>query len=383
MRKYFHWKTYSIIIGSAIVVIALFQFNQLAQKMAAEERRSVAILIEALKTISISEFDPNNSLDLNFAAFVITQNDHIPLIICNEQDEIIDYVNINEEKIEQKSDYLANQLQRFKASNPPLEISYEFGTNYVYYGNSMLLNKLEQYPILLIIVLTIFILIVFITFSLAQSSIQNQVWVGMSKETAHQMGTPLSSIMGWIVFLKEYPEVKEYVEEMEQDIDRLQLVADRFSKIGSDTPLSEELIYPRINNMVQYMEKRAPKNVHFELIAHVGTQESKVLMNGPLFDWVIENILRNALDALEGNGWIKLELFDDGIEVILDISNNGQPIPKKNFKSIFQPGQTTKKRGWGLGLSLAKRIIEKYHYGSILVKQSDEKETTFRITLRR
>lgn len=383
MRKYFHWKTYSIIIGLTIVVIALFQFNQLAKKMAVEERRSVSILIEALKTISISEFDTQTNFDLNFAAYVITQNDHIPLIICNEQGEIVDYVNIDENKIKQKPEYLNNQLKRFKAAHPPLEINYEFGSNYVYYGNSMLLNRLEQYPIVLIIVLTIFIIIVFISFSLAQSSIQNQVWVGMSKETAHQMGTPLSSIMGWIVFLKEYPEVKPYVDEMEQDVNRLQLVADRFSKIGSDTPLEEEVLYPRLVNMMNYMEKRAPKNVIFKLESSSLAKESKVLMNGPLFDWVIENLLNNALDALEGKGWILITLEDDGIEVTLDISNNGKIIPKKDFKNIFQPGHTTKKRGWGLGLSLAKRIIEKYHYGSMEVKRSDEEQTTFRITLRR
>ena len=383
MRKYFHWKTYSIIIGLGIVIVALYQFKLLAQKMAEEERRSVTVLIEALKTISISEFNNANSPDLNFAAYVVTQNNHIPLIICDENDEVIDYVNLDEEKVEHVEDYLGKQLAFFKAKNAPLEINYEFGTNYVFYGNSVLLNRLEQYPILLIIVLSVFIIILFITFSIAQNSLQNQVWVGMSKETAHQMGTPLSSIVGWMEILKDYPEVKSYVLEMEDDVNRLQLVADRFSKIGSDTPLEEEVLYPRLVSMVSYMEKRAPKNVEFKLEASALSKESKVLMNGPLFDWVIENILSNALDALEGKGWIHISLEDDGIEVTLDISNNGKVIPKKHFKKVFQPGHTTKKRGWGLGLSLAKRIIEKYHYGSMEVRQSDETQTTFRIMLRR
>lgn len=382
MRKYLHWKTYSVLIGLLIVIVALFQFQNLAKKMANKERKNALILVEALETVTNSEVN-ENSQDLNLASYIITQNKEIPLIICDEDDAIIDYINIEEDKIKKKKNYLDKQLEFYKKTNPPINISYPYGNYLVYYGNSYLLNRIEQYPIFLIVVLTVFLIIVLISFSLAQKSIQNQVWVGMSKETAHQMGTPLSSIVGWIEILKEYPEINPYIQEMNKDVKRLQLVADRFSKIGSDTPLEETLIYPRLVNMKDYMEKRAPKNVNFILEATELSKESKVLMNAPLFEWVIENILNNALDALAGTGWIKMRLEDNGIEVIIDIENNGKAIPKKNFKKIFQPGETTKTRGWGLGLSLVKRIIEKYHYARIFVKKSDEESTIFRIVFRR
>lgn len=382
MRKYLHWKTYSVLIGLLIVIIGLFQFQNLAKKMANKERKNALILVEALETIANSEINEGKQ-DLNLASYIITQNKEIPLIICEEEDKIIDYINIDEEKIKNKKDYLEKQLEFYKKTNPPIHISYPYGTYLVYYGNSYLLNRIEQYPIFLIVVLSVFLIIVLISFSIAQKSIQNQVWVGMSKETAHQMGTPLSSIVGWIEILKGYPEINPYIIEMSKDVNRLQLVADRFSKIGSDTPLEERLIYPRLENMKDYMEKRAPKKVKFYLEASELSKESKVLMNAPLFEWVIENILNNALDALAGSGWIKMRLEDNGIEVIIDIENNGKIIPKKNFKKIFQPGETTKTRGWGLGLSLVKRIIEKYHYARIFVKKSDEESTVFRIVFRR
>lgn len=382
MRKYLHWKTYSVLIGLLIVIIGLFQFQNLAKKMANKERKNALILVEALETIANSEINEGKQ-DLNLASYIITQNKEIPLIICEEEDKIIDYINIDEEKIKNKKDYLEKQLEFYKKTNPPIHISYPYGTYLVYYGNSYLLNRIEQYPIFLIVVLSVFLIIVLISFSIAQKSIQNQVWVGMSKETAHQMGTPLSSIVGWIEILKGYPEINPYIIEMSKDVNRLQLVADRFSKIGSDTPLEETLIYPRLENMKDYMEKRAPKKVKFYLEASELSKESKVLMNAPLFEWVIENILNNALDALAGSGWIKMRLEDNGIEVIIDIENNGKIIPKKNFKKIFQPGETTKTRGWGLGLSLVKRIIEKYHYARIFVKKSDEESTVFRIVFRR
>lgn len=383
MRKYLNWKTYAILIGLAIVSIAMYQFKSLAERMANEERKSVELLVQALETISISEAISTSDPDLNFAVYVISKNDKIPLIICDADDQILDFININEEKIKKKDDYLEKQLAHFKSINPRVEINYQFGTNYVYYGNSQLLNRIQQYPILLITVLSVFVIIILISFSIAQKSIENQVWVGMSKETAHQMGTPLSSIVGWIEILKEYPEVNAYVNEMQNDVNRLQLVADRFSKIGSDTPLEAERIYPKLENMMQYMEKRAPKNVVFNLEADPLSQESTILMNGPLFEWVIENILGNALDAMEGKGWIKMVLNDDGTTVTVDIINSGKTIPQKDFKKIFQPGFSTKTRGWGLGLSLAKRIIEKYHYGQVYVKSSDENGTVFRIEFRR
>ena len=234
----------------------------------------------------------------------------------------------------------------------------------------------------LLVVILLFLAVILFAITTANRSLQNQVWVGLSKETAHQLGTPLTSMEGWLELLSEDEEHKETVAEMRNDLNRLKLVADRFGKVGSDPELQEEDLMVRIRNMVDYMQKRAPNKVTISY--KTNEEEIPVYINGPLFDWVLENLMRNALDALDGVGKIEIEVTNEPQAVKINVCDNGKGIPKHLIKKVFTPGFTTKKRGWGLGLSLARRIITKYHHGSLYVKSSEVgKGTTFRIILRR
>jgi signal transduction histidine kinase len=260
----------------------------------------------------------------------------------------------------------------------------DFGTgkSFIYYGESYLLTQLRYFPYVQITIICIFILLVIFALSASYRSLQNQVWVGLSKETAHQLGTPLSSMEGWLEILRSEEPLNDTVQEMQKDLDRLKLVADRFSKVGSEPELEEQNLIDRLQEMVSYMQKRAPNRV----VISLQTAEPEVLVNisGPLFDWVIENLIRNALDAMEGKGNINIKVSNFPQQVWIDVQDTGKGIPKHEVARIFAPGFTTKKRGWGLGLSLSRRIVEKYHHGSIFVKQSEVgKGTTFRIIIRR
>lgn len=366
-----------------VVSIILYKFNEMANEMAAVERAKVETLITGFKSIMMTNPSAPDA-DVTFASKVVTDNKSIPLILTDEAGAIVDYANLDSARIYSDPKYLERRLEDFKQLHSPLVIDFQYGKNFVYYGNSELLNQLRYYPFFLVAIVFLFLLIVFIAYYNAQRSIQNQVWAGMAKETAHQMGTPLSSIVGWMEILKDNDENKESIEEMEKDVNRLQLVADRFSKIGAIPQLEEENLIPRLKNMVAYMSRRAPQKVTISFDYEAESDEVGVLLNGPLFDWVIENLMRNALDAMEGKGSIQVHLKNEPRIITIDLTDTGKGISKKNFKKIFTPGFSTKKRGWGLGLSLAKRIIEKYHNGSIFVKHSEAgKGTTFRIILRR
>lgn len=387
MRKFFNRRTYLIIIALAIVGFALYYFNRIARDVAVEEEAKVNTLIEALNTVNSASTNTMGN-DITFAAKVITQNTSIPLIITDEQGNIQYHVNLDSLRLQQDSTYVKRKLEEFRQTHAPITSLYPIannitGKNLVYYGDSQLLRSLRYYPLLLIAITSVFLLIVFIAVSNAQQSLQNQVWVGMSKETAHQIGTPLTSIVAWMELLKENEANREWVEEMEKDVTRLQLIADRFSKIGSIPELKEENLVERLQGMVDYMRMRKPKKVEIDF-DHGTEEDVQVLLSAPLFDWVIENLMRNALDAMEGEGRIFIQLSNQPRLVTIDVSDTGKGIPKNNFKKVFAPGFSTKKRGWGLGLSLAKRIIQQYHHASIFVKQSEPgKGTTFRIIFRR
>ncbi len=387
MRKFFNRRTYLIIAALAIVGFALFYFNRIAGDMAVEEQAKVNTLIEALNTVNSASTSTLGN-DITFASKVITQNTSIPLIITDERGNIQYHVNLDTVRLRQDSSYIKRKLEEFGRFHVPIPSFYplannQVGKNMVYYGDSSLLRSLKYYPLLLIAITCVFLLIVFIAVSNAQQSLQNQVWVGMSKETAHQIGTPLTSIVAWMELLKENESNREWVEEMEKDVTRLQLIADRFSKIGSIPELKEENLIERLQGMVDYMRMRKPNRVTIDF-DHGTEDDVQVLLSAPLFDWVIENLIRNALDAMEGEGRIFIQLTNQPRLVTIDVSDTGKGIPKNNFKKVFAPGYSTKKRGWGLGLSLAKRIIQKYHHASIFVKQSEPgKGTTFRIIFRR
>jgi len=382
MRRYLHWKTYLVILAFVIVAFALYNFNKMAKEMSVEEQKKVETLVEGFKSVSSASIALSSN-DITFASKIITENTTIPLIITDKDGNIISNTNLDSAKAQKNPDYLKLKLKEFKALHTPLLVDYQYGKNYVYYGDSELLGRLKNYPLFIISITFVFLLIALIAFSNAQKSIQNQVWVGMSKETAHQLGTPLSSIVAWMELLKEKEDNRAWIEEMEKDVNRLKLIADRFSKIGSKPQLEEENVIARLEGMVEYMQKRAPQKVLIQFDYEAEENRANILLSGPLFEWVIENLMRNALDAMEGSGLITVHLKNEPRLITIDLSNTGKPISKKNFKKIFTPGFSTKKRGWGLGLSLSKRIIEEYHNGSIFVKHSDLNKTTFRIILRR
>lgn len=383
MRRYLHWKTYLVLFALTIVAVALYHFNRLAQHMAAEEKKRVQIIVDGIEAITLATAAASNN-DITFASKIVTENRSIPLIIADMDGNILSHTNLDSARLSRDSGYLQSRLEAFKKVHKPLLIDYQYGRNLVYYGESKLLEQIRYYPIYLIAIIFLFLVILLIALSNAQRSIQNQVWVGMSKETAHQLGTPLSSIVGWMEILKEEEKNQEAVAEMEKDVSRLQLIADRFSKIGSKPQLEEEDLIPRLRDMVAYMQKRAPSRVRIEFDYESDDDEVKALLSGPLFDWVIENLLRNALDAMSGEGTIHIHLINQARLITIDVSDTGKGIPHSDFKKIFMPGFSTKKRGWGLGLSLARRIIEKYHNGSIFVRHSEPGvRTTFRILLRR
>lgn len=381
MRQYFNWKTYLIFAALCIVGASLYYTSQLASKLASEERKKMEQVTEGIKIMADNE---SSGMDLTFASTFVSQNTTIPFISVDEQGVINQYNNLDTAKVSSDSTYLKVKLEEFKSTGPPIEVElgYGLGKHYVYYGESYLLTQLRYFPYVQLAIIMLFLVVVLIALSSAHRSIQNQVWVGLSKETAHQLGTPLSSIEGWLELLKEENSNEETVAEMQKDLDRLKLVADRFGKVGSTPVLEEEDLRIRLQNMVNYMQKRSPSKVSITIDDMPNDIPANI--SGPLFDWVIENLMRNALDAMEGKGNIHVSVADTGQQVRIDITDTGKGIPKHQVKRIFNPGFTTKKRGWGLGLSLSKRIIDKYHHGSLVVKSTEVgKGTTFRIILRR
>lgn len=380
MRQYLNWKIYLAVIALFIVGASLYYTNQLAGKLAVEEKKKVEEIADALKIL----VNPDNTRDLETAVAINTmaQNKTIPLIIADSTGKIKDKINVDTSKSLNGEGFAQQQLKKFKSQHAPIIVNYGTGKDYVYYGESYLLTQLRYFPYVQLGIIVIFLFVVLVALNAAHRNLQNQVWVGLSKETAHQLGTPLSSIEGWLEMLRESDPGNEGVTEMQKDLDRLKLVADRFSKVGSAPSLEEENIVIRLQSIVEYMQKRSPQKVTISL--HTKEQEIPVNISGPIFDWVMENLIRNALDAMGGKGKIDITVTNTPQQVWVDVQDNGKGIPSHQIKKVFTPGFTTKKRGWGLGLSLANRIITKYHHGSIFVKNSEVgKGTTFRIILRR
>jgi hypothetical protein len=281
----------------------------------------------------------------------------------------------------QNPEYVKNQLEIMKGENDPIVIPYTKGkVNYIYYRNSDLLNKLTYYPLALILILTLFLAVIYMMFTSNKIAEQNKLWTGMAKETAHQIGTPLSSLLGWIAILKTENVDDKYIEEIENDVHRLNTIANRFSKIGSLPELKERNVVAITKEAYDYLESRSSKQITFSFESD--QNEINTHLNEELFGWVIENLIKNAIDAMQGKGSLSISISSDDKRIKLLISDTGKGMAKSQFKQIFKPGYTTKKRGWGLGLSLSKRIIEDYHKGKIFVKKSEiGKGTTFQIVL--
>jgi signal transduction histidine kinase len=380
MRQYLNWKTYLAVVALLIVGASLYYTNRLASRLADEERRKVEEIGGALKILSnpTSTTDPETAKAINTMA----QNKTIPLIIADDKGNIVDKINLDSTRTAQDKHYAHNQLKAYKDQHEPIVVDYGTGINYVYYGESYLLTQLRYFPYVQLGIIILFLLVVLLALNAAHRSLQNQVWVGLSKETAHQMGTPLSSMEGWLELMRDEHGQTDAIKEMQNDLDRLKLVADRFGKVGSSPSLEAENLIARLQDMVAYMQKRSPKKVLISL--HTRDADVPVNISGPLFDWVMENLIRNALDAMGGEGKIDITVTNQPQQVVVDVADNGKGIPAHQVKRVFAPGFTTKKRGWGLGLSLAKRIITTYHHGQIFVKNSEVgKGTTFRIILKR
>jgi signal transduction histidine kinase len=322
-----------------------------------------------------------------FALFINDVSDNavgVPVIILNHlQNEILSYGNLDASMMNDRA-YVEKQLSIMSSENMPIEVNYLDGEKaYIYYRSSDLLRVVSYFPIVQILVFIFFIIVAYLLFSYARRSEQNQVWAGMAKETAHQIGTPLTSLVGWIELLKLQDTPFIGTTEMEKDIDRMRVITERFSKIGSVPTLESRDVVTSVNETMAYLKRRFSNN-KFEFVLNIPDREIFVPLDSALFSWVLENLTKNALDAMEDHGVLTVEMTEDAENVYIDISDTGKGMQRTVFKQIFQPGYTSKKRGWGLGLSLAKRIVEEYHKGKIFVKSSVVGQgTTFRVALKK
>ena len=370
---------YIFIIGAVIIAIAsVFVSDLLIKDLAREERQKIEVWAEATRVVT-SE-DP--SLNMTLILQIIQGNTSIPVMLCNEEDSVMNYKNIElpEKNVEE---FLYKKVQELKKKNQPIPIDMEDGTyQYLYYDDSINLKRLLIYPYAQLSVMAVFILIAFLALTSTKRAEQNKVWVGLSKETAHQLGTPISSLIAWVEYLKIKEVDPELLSEMEKDVKRLETIADRFSKIGSQPEPVPLDICASVRSALDYMQTRISSKV--KIIIEAPEYPVMVLMSNSLFAWVVENLCKNAVDAMGGQGTIRFHIEEKGKKVFIDVCDTGKGILKSKFKTVFNPGYTTKKRGWGLGLSLVKRIIESYHRGKIYVKSSEiGKGTTFRIELNR
>ena len=384
------WKIYLAIAGIVILLISLVYTGYLAKRLRDGERNKAILLFNAYKAMQESDLDADITLESN----IIESNLDIPIMAVSESGEVLFAKNFSE-ALDTNRVFLQTKLAELKKKGAePTVISDSSTRQYLYYQNSKLHELLAYFPYIQLLLLGAFIAVGYVSVNNARRAEQNRVWVGMAKETAHQLGTPISAIIGWIEHLRDsYPEGSpevealrqtqlEVLQEMQNDVDRLDLIADRFSKIGSAPALKEVNVYTQMHEIASYIQRRAPRKIVFEAPSP-DSPPVLVAINPPLFNWVIENIMRNALDAIEeGVGTISWKVGNFEHVVEIDISDTGKGIPAADMKAVFEPGFTTKERGWGLGLSLARRIIENYHKGKIFVKSSRLGEgTTFSIQL--
>ncbi len=360
-----------------IAVASLLISHLLVRDLLNEERAKMQVWADAMHSINAAGPDD----DISLALSVIKSNSTIPVVVMSSAGDVIDFSNIDISRKDTTA-YLADFGQRMQRSGNAIKILYGDSTDYdvVCYDESIMLKRLSAWPYVQLGIVLVFVVVAIFALLSSKRAEQNKVWVGLSKETAHQLGTPISSLMAWTEMLKEtYPE-DEMIPEMSQDVKRLERIAERFSKIGSLPEPVESSMNEVLEHVIAYMDRRTSSKV--QMIRQFPDHEVIVRMNASLFEWVIENLCKNAVDAMEGAGTITLTLMDEGDQVVIEVQDTGKGIKKKDIKSVFTPGFTTKKRGWGLGLSLARRIVEEYHKGRIFVKQSElGKGTTFRIEM--
>jgi anti-sigma regulatory factor (Ser/Thr protein kinase) len=377
-RNKSNWQIFLFLFAILIGIGSLIYTQFLVRSLKSEERKKVEMWAEATRLINSADSTQN----LDFLLTIIQNNNTVPVILTDGHDNIIDTRNLGQVNTADPF-FMGAKIEKMKSDNEPIIIDLGNGfTNRIYYKDSIILSQLMYYPFIQLGFIILFILASYLALSSSRKAEQNRVWVGMSKETAHQLGTPTTSLSGWIEILQNnYPDIP-VIKELALDVKRLEKVTERFSRIGSKPSLSEENVKSLIQNSVNYLKTRSSSKVLF-VLPFSTDEEINIPVNPALFEWVIENICKNAMDAMEGNGEITIRVEEEGKYAIIDIYDTGKGIPKSAYKKIFNPGFTTKKRGWGLGLSLAKRIIEEYHNGRIFVKSSEiGKGTCIRIMMK-
>ena len=364
-----------VVTAIVIAVASLVVSHLLVKDLQREERNKMEVWAQAMQTLQ----EADETTDLALVLSVIQGNKTIPVIVLDSDEQVMDYRNVNIRK-KDSARYVADYGRRMYKAGHYIQIGDSVDYQLVCYDESTLLKRLSQYPYWQLGIVMIFVVVAIFALLSSKRTEQNKVWVGLSKETAHQLGTPISSLMAWVEILKEnYPD-DDLIPEMNKDVKRLELIAERFSKIGSLPEPVEASMNEVLAHVIDYMDRRTSKKV--EIVSELPAENVVVKMNASLFEWVIENLCKNAVDAMEGQGRIVLSLHEEDSKVAIEVTDNGKGIRKKDLKNVFTPGFTTKKRGWGLGLSLAKRIVEEYHKGRIYVKSSEVGVgTTFRIEM--
>ncbi|MFN5557173.1 MAG: sensor histidine kinase [Chryseotalea sp.] len=385
------WKWIVLLVSVCISSGSIWYTNVLVNQLKEQEKDQIQLYAKTLE-YTVNENDASGD-NINFITQeILFQNNSIPIIIADERGEVLDYRNVDVDTTLHKAEitkFLKDEIETMREQYEPIKISLMdngqvFAVQYIYYENSFLLTQLIAYPYIQLSVIAIFAIISYLAFNYSKEAEQNRLWVGLAKETAHQLGTPLSSLMAWMEVLRDDTNLREkgIVDELEKDVKKLTIVTERFSSIGSVPVLKQENVVLLINNVVQYLRPRISAKVRLEVYTLSETIYANV--HAPLFEWVIENLCKNAVDAMGSSGLIAIKILRGSeSKVLIDISDTGKGIPRSKIPMVFNPGFTTKKRGWGLGLALAKRIIESYHNGQIFVKSSEENQgTTFRIVLK-
>jgi anti-sigma regulatory factor (Ser/Thr protein kinase) len=378
-RKKILWKLALLVMAIIIGASSLIYTNSLVDKLKLEEHNKVRHWAESIKLV-----ENTDDVDvLNLLSSIIESNNSVPVILTDDKGIILGSNNFDPARSADPA-YMQQQLNKLKTSMEPIVISFgDNMKNYIYYKESIILTKLIYYPYIQLIVIVFFVAVAYFAFSISRKAEQNQVWLGMSKETAHQLGTPTSSLAAWLELINErYPDSDIY-HELSKDVYRLEKITERFSRIGARPELNDAPVQKSIENSISYLKSRSSSKIEF-ISDYSADPDLMIPLNPSLFEWVLENIFKNAIDAMNGSGQIKLEMQHNTDNVVIDITDTGTGIPKTQFKTIFKPGFSTKSKGWGLGLSLSQRIIENYHHGKIFVRSSEPgRGTCIRIILRK
>ena len=378
-----HGRVVVLVLATILIAVSLFLTNHMAEALHHKEKLDVELWAAAMERVNRDAM--GDYINDPLLSSIINNHNNIPFIITDENLRVISSHLIPAEHLS-SPERLHHVLTRMSEDNTPIVVKFwwtDAHNHIIFYGHSLTLHLLYIFPYIQLFIIVIFVLVVFVVFRSLKQGEQSRVWVGLAKETAHQLGTPTSSLLGWIEYLREQPVDQMAVDEMQKDLTHLMKIVDRFSKIGSDAALAVASLNEVVGNSVMYFRKRIPRNVTLNYNGlTIDTVAAKI--NVALFEWVVENLMKNALDALQGHGTINVTIGSDAKYAWVEVSDTGKGIPKSKWKRIFEPGFTTKTRGWGLGLSLSRRIVEEYHKGKIAVVESElGKGTTFRVTLKK